>query len=169
MGGKKQSECTDKKPVKITTLMLFPVLMIWRQKGQLPSVVLNAVLCIQILCMMPDVIIDVGEDEKVAVVVTLREPKNTIINTMTIAIFITTQLHNIYNMLYWTSTDLLKPQSKWNLLFWTGSYQIVRKQLTGSQELVLTALIDQNIQLRTSVWLAQNCSIILLWSDRRVQ
>lgn len=66
---------------------------------------------------MPDVIIDVGEDEKVAVVVTLREPKNTIINTMTIAIFITTQLHNIYNMLYWTSTDLLKPQSKWNLLF----------------------------------------------------
>lgn len=29
--------------------------------------------------------------------------------------------------------------------------QVIRQQLTGRQELVITALIDQDVQLRTSV------------------
>lgn len=61
------------------------------------------------------------------------------------------------------STDLLKAENYGNFLLGTGSDQIVRKQLTGRQELVITALINQNIKLRTGIWFSQYCCIILLW------
>lgn len=61
------------------------------------------------------------------------------------------------------STDLLKAENNRDFLLGTGSDQIVRKQLTGRQELVITALINQNIKLRTGIWFSQYSSIVQLW------
>lgn len=61
-----------------------------------------------------------------------------------------------------SSTDLLKSKHNRDFFLRTGSNQVIRKQLTSWQKLVVTALIDQNVQVRTGVWGSQHCRIIRL-------
>lgn len=68
--------------------------------------------------------------------------------------------HVINCVLLWT--DRLQSEDDGDLLLGADGDQVVRQQLAGRQELVVTALIDEDVELRAGVGGGQRGGVVRL-------
>lgn len=59
-------------------------------------------------------------------------------------------------------THLLQSEDHRDFLLCTSSNEVIRKQLSCSQKLIISALVNENVQLWAGVGTHQDCSIIAL-------
>ena len=115
---------------------------------------------VQELSVMLDVVVHEGVDEEVAVVVTLKE--ETTQNASNWVSAPNRSKHITWPWTGWRSTDRLQPEDHGDLLLGADGDQVVGQQLAGRQELVIAALVDQDVELRTRVGRRQHGGIVRL-------
>lgn len=66
-----------------------------------------------------------------------------------------------------TGTDLLQPEDDGDVLLGADGDQVVGQQLAGRQELVVPALVDQDVQSRARVRRRQHGGVVRLGEGRK--
>lgn len=63
----------------------------------------------------------------------------------------------------------MESEDHWDVLLGADGDQVVRQQLSGRQELVITALIDEDVQLRSRVGRRQRGGVVRLEDEAALQ